>query len=43
MRYALTRPEIVRALILIDTQAGVEDRRSWTVIPTMHDWTTNGR
>jgi 3-oxoadipate enol-lactonase len=43
MRCALTHPEIVRALILIDTQAGLEDPSKLDGYhQLMHDWTTNG-
>jgi len=43
MRCALTHPDIVRALILIDTQAGVEEpEKLGGYQQLMHDWTTNG-
>jgi pimeloyl-ACP methyl ester carboxylesterase len=43
LRCALTHPQIVRALILIDTQAGLEDPAKMAGYDQlMHDWTTNG-
>jgi len=43
LRCALTHPEIVRGLILIDTQAGLEDPAKMAGYhQLMHDWTTNG-
>ena len=43
MRCALTHPQIVRALILIDTQAGLEDPSKLAGYhEMMDDWTTNG-
>lgn len=43
MRCALTHPDRVRALILIDTQAGLEDPSKLAGYHQMiHDWTTNG-
>jgi pimeloyl-ACP methyl ester carboxylesterase len=43
MRCALTHPDKVRALILIDTQAGVEDPAKMAGYEQLlHDWTTNG-
>jgi 3-oxoadipate enol-lactonase len=43
MRCALTHPEIVRALILIDTQAGLEDPAKIAGYhQMMDDWTKNG-
>ena len=43
MRCALTHPDVVRALILIDTQAGLEDPvKLEGYHQLLHDWTTNG-
>ena len=43
MRCALTHADKVRALILIDTQAGVEDPTKMAGYEQLlHDWTTNG-
>ena len=43
MRCALTHPDVVRGLILIDTQAGIEDPEKIAGYQAlMHDWTTNG-
>jgi len=43
LRAALTAPDRVRALVLIDTQAGVEDPETIPLYQGMHDeWVTNG-
>jgi 3-oxoadipate enol-lactonase len=43
LRAALTAPERVRGLVLIDTQAGVEDPDTLPLYQGMHDeWVTNG-
>ena len=43
LRAALTAPERVRGLVLIDTQAGVEDPEALPLYQGMHDeWVTNG-
>jgi pimeloyl-ACP methyl ester carboxylesterase len=43
MRCALTHPDKVRGLILIDTQAGVEDPTKMAGYQQLlHDWTSNG-
>jgi pimeloyl-ACP methyl ester carboxylesterase len=43
LRAALTAPERVRGLVLIDTQAGVEDPAALPLYQGMHDeWTANG-
>ena len=43
LRAALTSPDRVKALVLIDTQAGVEDPETLPLYQAMHDeWVTNG-
>src|SRR2546428_8464086 len=43
LRAALTAPDRVKALVLIDTQAGVEDPETLVGYRAMNDeWTTNG-
>jgi pimeloyl-ACP methyl ester carboxylesterase len=43
MRAALAAPERVKALVLIDTQSGVEDEAVTPAYQAMHDeWVTNG-
>jgi pimeloyl-ACP methyl ester carboxylesterase len=43
LRAALTAPERVRGLVLIDTQAGVEDPEAVPLYQGMHDeWVTSG-
>lgn len=43
LRAALTAPERVRGLVLIDTQAGVEDPEALPLYQGMHDeWVANG-
>ena len=43
LRTALTAPDRVTALVLIDTQAGIEDPETLPLYQAMHDeWVTNG-
>jgi pimeloyl-ACP methyl ester carboxylesterase len=43
LRAALTAPERVRALVLIDTQSGLEDPEALPLYDAMHDeWVANG-